>query len=147
MKQEVWKAFKRVALSENKGPDRSGSAAQQDRILSALIIDSPWVPGFVGISHLDYFTLPEQWMRANLYVEDRFPDIIFLPGFWVEYGMATEPSAFGCKITWRKESPPSIHPTLRDISDASQLKVPNPAEDGLMPLVLNLYRHLEKNLR
>lgn len=147
MKQEAWEAFKQVALSKNKESDRSRSLTGKKRVLPALIVDSPWVPGFAGISHLDYFTLPEQWMRANLYIEDHFPDMIFLPGFWVEYGMATEPSAFGCKITWWKDSPPSIHPTLRDISDASQLRVPNPSEDGLMPLVLNLYRHLEKNLR
>ncbi len=147
MRQEAWEAFKQVALSRDQESDQSRSLTGKNRVLSALIVDSPWLPGFTGISHLDYFTLPEQWMRANLYIEDHFPDVIFLPGFWVEYGMATEPSAFGCKITWWKDSPPSIHPTLRDISDVSHLSVPNPREDGLMPLVLNLYQHFEKILK
>lgn len=47
----------------------------------------------MGISHLDYFTLPDQWAKANLYIEERFPGVIFLPGFWVEYRMAVEPAS------------------------------------------------------
>ena len=46
----------------------------------------------MGISQIDYFTLADQWAKANLYIEERFPSVIFLPGFWAEYGMAVEPS-------------------------------------------------------
>jgi len=139
MKSEAWERFKRVALPTSSG--------EKHRVITALIVDSPWLPGFMGISHLDYFTLPDEWMKANLYIEDRFPEVIFIPGFWVEYGMAVEPSAFGCKISWRENSPPSIHPTLHDISEVSRLKTPNPNEDGLMPFVLNIYKHIEKSLK
>jgi len=145
MKLESWEQFKRVALYSRR--DSIEGPSEGRNVLTALIVDSPWIPNFMGISHLDYFTLPEQWMRANLYIENHFPDIVFLPGFWVEYGMATEPSAFGCKITWWKDSPPSINPTIYDISEVSRLKVPTPTEDGLMPLVLNLYRYIEKALK
>ncbi len=63
----------------------------------ALIIDSPWLPGYLGISTLDYLTVPEVWLEANLTVAREFPDVIFVPGFWVEMGMGAEPSAFGCQ--------------------------------------------------
>ena len=139
MKLEAWERFKRVALSTSSG--------EKHRVITALIVDSPWLPGFTGISHIDYFTLPDQWAKANLYIEERFPSVIFLPGFWVEYGMAAEPSAFGCKITWWENSPPSMNPMIHDPSEISRLKVPNPNTDGLMPLVLNLYRYVEKSLR
>ena len=139
MKSEAWERFKHVALSP--------SSEERHGVITALIVDSPWLPGFMGISHIDYFTLPDQWLKANLYIEERFPRVIFLPGFWVEYGMAIEPSAFGCKITWWENSPPSLSPIIHDASEILRLKVPTPPTDGLMPFVLNLYRHVEKTLR
>ncbi|MHC4336708.1 MAG: uroporphyrinogen decarboxylase family protein, partial [Planctomycetota bacterium] len=62
-----------------------------------FIIDSPWLPAWAGISTTDYFSNEQMWFEANLKAVRRFPDIIFLPGFWAESGMCTEPSAFGAK--------------------------------------------------
>ena len=112
----------------------------------ALIVDSPWIHGFAGISTMEYFTEPDKWLRANLEVIERFPDVIFLPGFWVEYGMAVEPSAFGCKLSWWPDSPPSIHPAMRDIAEIDRLSVPVPENDGLMPLVLHLQKWARRQI-
>jgi len=66
-----------------------------------FIIDSPWLPNWYGITLLDYFSSDELWLKANLAAIETFPEIMFLPGFWSEYGMCTEPSAFGAKcIFW-----------------------------------------------
>jgi MtaA/CmuA family methyltransferase len=138
MNTDAWDRFKSIAVSGRAGGKRPHPVA--------LIIDSPWIPGFKEISHLDYFLLPDLWMKANLSIEERFPDVVFLPGFWVEYGMATEPSAFGCKVVWGKDGPPSLSPAIRDISEVSRLQVPDPSTDGLMPLALNLYRRAEESL-
>jgi uroporphyrinogen decarboxylase len=139
MKLSMWEEFKRMALS--------GSPDENRKIPVALIVDSPWLPGFMGISTLDYFLLPDEWIKANLYIEERFPDVLFLPGHWLEYGMATEPSAFGCKIKWWQNSPPSVLPAINNISEVSKLEVPNPEEDGLMPLILHLYSKFETLLQ
>jgi uroporphyrinogen-III decarboxylase len=139
MRLSMWEDFKRMALT--------GSTGEKGKIPVALIVDSPWLPGFMGISTLDYLTLPEQWIRANLYIEERFPEVLFLPGHWMEYGMAAEPSAFGCRIKWWENSPPAVIPSIHDISEAARLSVPNPEEDGLMPLILNLYQKMEKPLQ
>lgn len=138
MKLKKWEEFKRVALS--------GRSIDLRRVPVALIVDSPWIPGFTGTPTLDYFTLPDQWIRANLSIEDRFPEMIFIPGYWLEYGMAVEPSAFGCTIKWWGDSPPSVVPAIHDISEVKRLKAPHPSEDGLMPMVLNLYPHVEKSV-
>ena len=119
---------------------RKAARGRAEKPLVALIVDSPWIPGFVGMSMIEYFLEPEKWLRANLEIVRRFPDVIFLSGFWVEYGMATEPSAFGCKVSWWKDSPPSVSPILKEISDARDLSIPMPQNDGLMPLVLHLQR-------
>ena len=43
---------------------------------------------------MDYFTSDALWLEANLKAIREFPDVLFLPGFWSEYGMCTEP---GCR--------------------------------------------------
>lgn len=65
-----------------------------------FIIDSPWLPNWFGIKILDYFSNDALWLEANLKVINEFPDVMFLPGFWSEYGMCSEPSAFGVRCTF-----------------------------------------------
>ncbi len=107
----------------------------------ALIVDTPWIPPFLGISTVDYISVSDVWFSANLAILKRFPEVIFLPGFWVEPGMASEPSGFGCRIEFSPNQPPSVHHIASDISEVGGLEQPNPRRDGLMPLVLAQYRH------
>ena len=120
---------------------RGGAPA---RIPVALIVDSPWMPGFVGMHTLDFFLDTEAWLATYLKVLARFPDVVFLPGFWVEYGMANEPSAFGARIVWRADSPPSIRHLELPPSEWARLPRPDPETDGLMPLVLRRLELLER---
>jgi uroporphyrinogen-III decarboxylase len=116
----------------------------------ALIVDSPWIPGFLGLSTLDYLTLPDVWLEANLTVERAFPTAIFLPGFWVEIGMAAEPSAFGCKLSFYPDKTPAVHALINSPEELDRLvglPQPNPNTDGLMPMVINWYRRLEPRVR
>lgn len=102
-----------------------------------FIIDSPWLPGWAGVKTIDYFSSDEIWFEANLKVVHEFSDCIFLPGFWAEFGMCTEPSAFGCKCSWAQDEPPHAEKILTDIKDVGLLARPDPKIDGLLPLVLN----------
>ena len=113
----------------------------------ALIVDSPWIPPFLEMSTVDYIAVPDLWLQANLAVARRFPDVIFLPGFWVEPGMASEPSGFGCRISFSEGQPPSVHAIASDISEIDGLEAPNPLHDGLMPLVIAQYRHAASRVR
>jgi uroporphyrinogen decarboxylase len=113
----------------------------------ALIVDSPWIPGWRGISHFDYYLAFDAWLEANLRVCEAYPHIVFLPGFWVEYGMAAEPSGFGCKINWYGGSTPTMNPALKSIDEVDTLAVPDPERDGLMPFVLWWYRKAQDVLR
>lgn len=121
-------------------------SGRNEKVVVALIVDSPWIPGFCGMSHFDYYLFPDRWLEANIKVYSSYPDIIFLPGFWVEYGMATEPSAFGCKIAWSENNTPSISPSMFDIAQVDNLRVPRPEQDGLMPFVLHWYKWVQSVL-
>lgn len=110
---------------------------QQNRMPIGFIIDSPWLPNWYGINILDYFTSDELWLKANLKAIETFPEVMFLPGFWSEYGMCTEPSAFGARCIFWKDEFPFAEKTIRSSADIDELKVPNPETDGLLPFMLN----------
>lgn len=102
-----------------------------------FIIDCPWLPEWYGISILDYFTSDELWLKANLKAIETFPDVMFLPGFWSEYGMCTEPSAFGAKSIFWKNEFPFAEKVIQSASDIDALQEPNPETDGMLPFMLN----------
>lgn len=129
MKPEQWIAFRNAAK-------RVPGAATP----VAFIVDSPWIPGYTGASHLDYFFDPEVWFEANLRTIQDFPDAIMVPSWWAEYGMGIEPSAFGNRIHFHADRTPDQSPTLFHIEDAANLAPVNPRTDGLMPFALHRYR-------
>jgi len=126
MTDKQWDALKALV---------SGEKAEQP--LNGFIIDSPWLPEWAGCSILDYFSSDEIWLKANLKVIETFPDTIFLPGFWSEYGMCTEPSAFGSKNKFFKNDFPFAEKTIHSSEDIENLIVPDPKTDGLLPFMLN----------
>ncbi len=109
-----------------------------------FIIDSPWIPGWYGISLLDYYSCDELWLKSNLAAVERFPEVWFLPGFWPEYGMCTEPSAFGARMIFTGKSLPHAEKIISDISDAGSLPRPDVRTDGLLPFVINRLKNCDK---
>lgn len=128
-----WERFAAVA--------RGGAA---DKIPIALIVDSPWLPGYVGIDTLDYFLRDDVWLKINCDLLERFPEVAWIPGFWVEYGMAAEPSAFGARVLWHHDRPPSIEAVRGGLAALADVEPADPSEHGLMPLVLRRYQLLEQ---
>lgn len=102
-----------------------------------FIIDSPWLPNWFGIRILDYFTSDHAWFEANRRAIETFPEVSFLPGFWSEYGMCTEPSAFGVKCVFYPNEFPFADKMIRDPAQIDDLPEPQPATDGLLPFMLN----------
>ena len=132
---DIWERFFRAAYLE-----------EPDEVPVSLIVDSPSLPGFIKITTLKYYLIQEDWLKANLFVLNRFPDVIFFPGFWIEYGMLVEPSAFGVRLKWKKDSLPFPAPIIKRYEDIDELEDPDPQTDGLMPLVLELYEYFQKVL-
>jgi uroporphyrinogen decarboxylase len=109
----------------------------QYKIPIGFIVDSPWLPNWYGISLLDYFSSDELWLKANFAAIEAFPEVMFLPGFWSEYGMCTEPSAFGAKCIFWKNEFPFADKIIKAPEDIDSLTMPNPETDGLLPFMLN----------
>ncbi|MBP9005798.1 MAG: uroporphyrinogen decarboxylase, partial [Candidatus Marinimicrobia bacterium] len=126
MTDQQWETLKKVINGEKIEPLPVG-----------FIADSPWLPGWYGIKILDYFSNDELWLKANLKAIQEFPEVMFLPGFWSEFGMCTEPSAFGARCRFPQNEFPHAHPVIKSPEEINALVIPEPETDGLLPFVLN----------
>jgi uroporphyrinogen-III decarboxylase len=129
MRREQWDTFKRAAKLH-----------RLDSVPVSLIVDSPWIPGYLGISHLDYYFDPEVWFQANLRIAQEFPEAILFPSWWAEYGMAIEPCTLGGRVCFRLDQPPSVRPNLLRLEDWEHLAPVDPYTDGLMSMARHRYR-------
>ncbi len=128
-----WERLLAAVRGETAGPPPTG-----------FIIDSPWLPAWAGMSILDYYASDPLWLEANLKAVSRFPDTLFLPGFWAEYGMCTEPASFGARCLWHENEFPFAEPVCPTPDAAAKLQKPDPKCHGLTPYVLKrLVRHRE----
>jgi uroporphyrinogen-III decarboxylase len=126
MTENQWKELGEIVKGKSSGPLQTG-----------FIVDSPWLPKWFGVKILDYFTNDDIWLKANLHVINTFPDAMFLPGFWSELGMCSEPSAFGSRCSFPANEFPHAHRVIHSIDDISRLSKPDPEKDGLAPFILN----------
>jgi uroporphyrinogen-III decarboxylase len=113
---------------------------------TGFIIDSPWLPKWSGCTILDYFTDDHVFFEANLKAIGTFPQTIFLPGFWSEYGMCTEPSAFGAVSVWEENEFPFAKKIMRAPADVERLEKPNPRKDGLLPFAIKRLKRLQPEI-
>lgn len=133
MTDTQWELLKKVVAGDVVEPLPAG-----------FIIDSPWLPNWAGMSILDYFSSETKWLDANLAALRRFPDALFLPGFWSEYGMCTEPSAFGARCIFPENEFPFAEQTPEALT---RLRKPNPSADGFAPFVLKRLQHARDAIR
>ena len=112
-----------------------------------LLVDGPWISYWRGVPLLDYYGSDRIWLDTNLAVVEAFPDVLLLAGFWSEYGMSGNPSAFGCRCIWPENGFPTVAkllerlrfhrptaetelPNRRPPSVPSQTSAPCPRGDG-----------------
>lgn len=135
MNEQQWNTLVSVIRGERLEPLPTG-----------FIIDSPWLPKWAGCSILDYFTDERAFLDSNLKAVRTFPNTLFLPGFWPEYGMCTEPSAFGSVSIWEENEFPFAKKVLYSPQDVERLEKPNPRKDGLLPFVIKRLKHLQPEI-
>jgi len=135
MNQQQWDTLVAVIRGETLRPLPTG-----------FIIDSPWLPNWAGHTILDYFTDERVFLEDNLKAIATFPSAIFLPGFWSEYGMCTEPSAFGSVSVWEPNEFPFARKVLHSPGEVDRLEKPNVRKDGLLPFVIKRLQHLQPEI-
>lgn len=135
MTDQQWNTLLRVIRGEEVRP-----------LPTAFIIDSPWLPNWAGHAILDYFTDERLYLEDNLLAIRTFPDTIFLPGFWSEYGMCTEPSAFGSVSVWGEDEFPFAKKMFTSPEEAARVEKPDVRKHGLLPFVIKRLQHLQPQI-
>jgi len=135
MTEEHWKTL--IGVIEGK---------QFDHLPTGFIIDCPWLPNWAGMKIMDYFSNEELWFQAHLSASKTFPRTIFLPGFWSEFGMCTEPSAFGARCIFPEDEFPHAHKIINSPADINHLTVPKPGTDGLLPFMIKRLTHYRSEI-
>jgi len=107
----------------------------------AFLIDAGWLANWAGMTLLDYFADGEMWFQANLKAVSEFEECMFLPGFWSEFAMCTEPSAFGAKCIFPDNDFPFADKIIHTLEDIGRIKKPDPRQDGLLPFVIKRLQH------
>lgn len=102
-----------------------------------------YISWFAGIDEKDYWWDPVKKLKAQLKLQNRFPDIMFFPGIWPDYSIAIEVSSLGCRIEWPQHASPQVRGHITDIDS---LEPPDPWKDGLMPKSLRTYEYMLENI-
>ena len=110
MTDQQWENLLRILDGELLSPLPTG-----------FLVDGPWVCGINKMRLMDYFTDTQAWLRANLNAVGRFPDVLWLPGFWAEFGMISNPPSFGAKCIWPQDGFPTCEPVPEKASDYDNL--------------------------
>ena len=129
MTDQQWQDLQAVISGETRSPLPVG-----------FIIDSPWLPGWHGVEIADYLPAKHSGSRRTAKPSRRFPSVWFLPGFWSEFGMCTEPSAFGSRCVFPRNEFPFAEKIINRVEQIADFTEPNPATDGLLPFMLNRLR-------
>ncbi len=114
---------------------------------AGFIIDSPWLPNWYGISILDYLGSDELWFEANIKAQQTFPQCLFLPGFWSEFGMCTEPSAFGVRCLYPQNDFPTPLADAAILERLDSFSSPDPRQAGMLPFVIARQRRMHDRIR
>jgi len=138
--------MKQDVASLNRGRIELAERIEEpDQVPVYLWFESGFNASFAGMREREYHTNRASMLKAQVAVDRRFYK---LPGVGPDFGIATWPSAFGCKIKWPEDGPPWVEePLVRSAEDIERLDVPDPHKDGLMPLWLQTYEYMSKELR
>jgi uroporphyrinogen decarboxylase len=115
--------------------------------MTALIVDSPWLPNWAGVSTPAFLFDDTVWLDVYVRAQRELEGAVLLPGAWAELGMAAEPSGWGVPVRWPDRRTPEVRPSGLSIERLAEIETPDPEQDGLMPLVLRRYERMGPALR
>lgn len=105
-----------------------------------------WYTKKLGIKAKDYYQGMELKLDVQIKLQEQFPEALMLPGIWPDFGVAAEPSAFGCPIVWEENQAPSARPAITDMRQVLNLKDFDITTAGNLPDVLKTHEYFLKNI-
>ena len=102
-----------------------------ERVPVALFGGSPFSLALSHVSSEDYYFHPDTKLKVFENMFATFPDILFLPGYWPDFGSVDIPSAFGSPIVWSAiGNSPHAEPAISSVKDIARFVVPDVYTSG-----------------
>jgi len=86
-------------------------------------------------------------LSVQTLLQERFPEVLILPGAWPDLGVVIEASAFGGRVTWFETSAPYIAPSMENPRAIDHLRPLKPGEDGLTALYTIQMKGMMEDMR
>ncbi|KYH33109.1 uroporphyrinogen decarboxylase family protein [Neomoorella mulderi] len=119
---------------------------EPERPLFVIWNTAPFGTSLLGVKQKDFYFDAELKLKAQMTIQEKFPEALLVPGPWPDFGVAVEPSAFGCKIEWPDNEPPWARPAIESITEVRYMRKPIPGKDGITGLMLEQYRYMWDHL-
>ena len=119
---------------------------EQKQVPFVIWNTAPVVLSLLGLDHRRFYRDAAFKLRAQLEVQSMFPDALLLPGPWPDYGVAVEPSFFGCEIQFQANDPPWVSTRIPEIKELLRRRPADPETAGFGAEMLEQYRYMWENM-
>jgi uroporphyrinogen decarboxylase len=130
--------------------DYTAAAFQKkpEMIPVSLLNNCPWITYLYRVKAKEYYNRPHVRMALQIALQERYPEVMLMPGIFPEFGSIIESSLFGCKIFWQENNAPYVKPALDNMKDAEYKyrSIGNLSNRGVAPIFLEQYAFLKENM-
>ncbi len=126
--------------------NQAAKRKNQQRIPFIIWNTAPIVISLLGIKHRQFYFDAALKLRTQLEIQNTFSDALLLPGAWPDFGVAVEPSFFGCDIEWPENDPPWVKSRITNVKEILHMTAVDPEKAGLGPEMLKQYRFMWRNI-
>jgi uroporphyrinogen decarboxylase len=85
-------------------------------------------------------------LRTQLQAITEFPEAMWLPGIFADFGTVVEGAMLGCRVIWFEDDAPHAAPALDSIQAVRRLRPQNVRQEGLTATVLDQLRFFWRDL-
>ena len=117
-----------------------------DHVPVALIGTARYFSYVAGIDQSEFYYDPSVMIEAEKTTFDRFPEVVFIPGCWPDYGVGFF-TALGMRAEWIPNDTCATRDHRYDTPERlATFRMPNPKTDGLWPWYLRtLQRFVDRH--
>ncbi len=119
---------------------------EKDGVPVVLWDNAPPVTRLYGVRERDYHHNPEIKLQTQLRAITDFPDAMWVPGIYADFGTVTAGSILGCEVIWFDDNSPHAAPALQSVRDIDHLRPKNIRTEGLTAVALDQLRYFWKHL-
>lgn len=107
--------------------------------------NAPPITRMYGVAEKEYHHDPDVKLRTQLRAITDFPDAMWIPGIFADFGTVVAASILGCKVIWFDDDAPHATPAIESVEGIRHLKPKKIRREGLTATALDQLRFFWKH--